>query len=307
MAASNISQAETIEKIKYGDMESWVTRNIKESAILGGNTRTVYAIGPTKTITGVEAYVPAPGNPWASSNVYANVMGIVKTSNAVDPGDHPGKGKCVVMKTKIEHCKAIGIININVLVSGSIFLGQMMEPIKSTSNPYSKMNMGIPYTKRPQYLQFDYSLIHPNTGILTHADGKKTKTVKGNDNAEVFVLLQKRWEDKDGNLYAQRVGTARERYDKSTNGWIEGHRIKINYGDITGTPGYKDYMGLIPKERSYYGINSKGKLVPVVETGWAPADAQPTHLLLMASSGCGSAYIGTVGMEFSVDNLAFVL
>ena len=34
---------------------------------------------------------------------------------------------------------AIGIINIDVVVAGTIFLGRMFEPIKSTSNPMSKM------------------------------------------------------------------------------------------------------------------------------------------------------------------------
>ena len=38
--------AETIEKIKFGDFNSWVTRHIHESGIIGGNKRTVYEIGP---------------------------------------------------------------------------------------------------------------------------------------------------------------------------------------------------------------------------------------------------------------------
>lgn len=299
-------KSETIEKIKFGDMEGWVTRNIKESKILGGHQKTVYAIGPTKTIEGAVAYTPVAGNPWASSNVLANVMGIIKTSNAVSPGTHPGYGRCAVLSTKMEHCKAVGVINIDVLVSGSIFLGQMFEPIKSTSNPYSKMEMGIPFTRRPKYLQFDYKLYNPNTGILTFANGKKTKTYSVQDKAEVFIILQKRWEDKDGNLYAHRVGTGRERYGTTTNGWIEGHRIAVHYGNIKSMNGYKDYMDLIPQDKSYYAKNSKGKMVAVKEIGWAASDEQPTHLLIMASSGCGTAYVGTVGMEFSIDNISLV-
>lgn len=300
------TNAETVEKIAYGDMESWITRQIKESAILGGNTTTVYAIGPTAKVEGAIPYVPANGNPWASSNVLAKVVGIVKTSNAVSPGIHPGKGNCAVLSTKLEHCKAIGIINIDVLVSGSIFLGRMFEPLKSTSNPYSKMEMGVPFTKRPKYLQFDYKVFIPDTGILTYASGSKTRTSPGKDKAEVFILLQKRWEDENGNLYAKRVGTGRERYGDSTSGWIEGHRMPIIYGDATKSSAYKDYMALVPQERSYYARNSKGKMVPVKEVGWAAPDETPTHMMLMASSGCGTAYIGTVGMEFSIDNLSLI-
>ena len=38
--------AQKIEPIPFGDMDNWVTRNIKESAIIGGETKQVYAIGP---------------------------------------------------------------------------------------------------------------------------------------------------------------------------------------------------------------------------------------------------------------------
>ena len=303
--AAGSSPAEEIEKIPFGDMDSWITRNITESRLLGGQCKTVYAIGPERTIDGARAYIPDDGNPWASSNVMANVCGIIKTSNAVNPGTRDG-GKCAVMSTKMEHCQVIGLVNINVLVSGSIFLGRMFEPIKSPSNPYSKMEMGVPFTKRPEYLQFDYKLYNPGTGIVTTATGSRTRTRPGHDKAEVFVILQQRWEDADGNLYARRVATGRERYERTTDTWVNRHRIKIRYGDISGEPDYQPYMGLIPEEKSYYARNSKGKMVPVHETDWAAADTTPTHILIMASSGCGNAYTGTVGMQFSIDNIALI-
>ena len=64
------------ELIKYGNFNSWITRNIKESSVLGGNTKQVYEIGPTQTINGAKAYVNMGGSPWATSNVYCKVMGI---------------------------------------------------------------------------------------------------------------------------------------------------------------------------------------------------------------------------------------
>lgn len=36
--------AQSIEKIKYGDFSSWVTRHLHESAVIGGNDKTVYEI-----------------------------------------------------------------------------------------------------------------------------------------------------------------------------------------------------------------------------------------------------------------------
>jgi hypothetical protein len=301
------ASAEKVESIKYGNFENWVTRNIKESSVIGGSTKQVYEIAPNATINGSTAYSNQGGSPWATSNVMAKVCGITKTSNAVFP-DKRDNGRCCKMTTLMEHCKAIGIINIDVVVAGSIFLGEMLEPISSTKEPYSKMEMGVAFTKRPTALQFDYKLSMPDasTGRTYSSGFGKKKTLTGNDNAEVYIILQRRWEDADGNLYAKRVGTGRERYSKSTNGWVNNHRIKIHYGDITKESYYKSYMGLISADKSYYAKNSKGKMVPVKEVGWDSADATPTHMLVMASSGSGTAYIGTIGLTLWVDNFALV-
>lgn len=45
-----------LEPIKYGNMENWVTRNIKESAIIGGNPKVIYEIAPTQVINGNKPY-----------------------------------------------------------------------------------------------------------------------------------------------------------------------------------------------------------------------------------------------------------
>ena len=65
-------------------------------------------------------------------------------------------------------------------------------------------------------------------------------------------------------------------------------------------------MGLISGEKSYYGRNSKGKMVPVKEVRWDDADATPTHMLVMLSAGSGEAYIGTIGLTLWVDNVSLV-
>ncbi len=299
------AMAEKVVPIKFGDMDHWVTRNIKESAVLGGNTKTVYAIGPTKTINGAKAYVPEGGSPWASSNVYAKVMGIVKTSNAVFP-EARGAGKCAKLTTILEKCKAIGMINIEVLVSGSIFLGHMIEPITSSKNPYAKLDMGVPFTGRPTALQFDYKLLAPLNDRTQSTGFSAKKTILGRDFAEVYIILQRRWEDSKGNIHAARVGTGRRRLGATTKDWMNGYRIPVWYGDITKHQGYQNYMDLIPKSKSYSAYNSKGKLVPVVEEKWDDANATPTHMLVMASSGCGTAFVGTIGMTLWVDNFALV-
>lgn len=297
------SQAKT-ELFRYGDFNSWITRIIPESQIIGGHTKTLYEIGPEQTIKGAKAYKNAGGSPWATSNVYAKVMGISKGSCAVMPDIRSGSDRCAKLTTIMERCKAIGIINIDVVVAGSIFLGEMTEPISSTSDPYSKMDMGIPFTGRPKALCFDYRLDIPaNAGRIYSSGFGKKKTLPGHENAEVTVYLQRRWEDSEGNIYAKRVGTGRVRFDKSTSGWVNGYRLPIMYGDITSTPGYLPYMGLIPADRSYYARNSKGNSVPVKEIGWDSYDATPTHIIVMASTASGEAYTGTIGLTLWIDNI----
>lgn len=297
------SQSKT-ELFKYGNFDSWITRNIPESNLIGGQTKTLYEIGPSQTINGAKAYKNLGGSPWATSNVYAKVMTISKGSCAVVPDTRSGTNKCAKLTTIMERCKAIGIINVDVVVAGSIFLGEMIEPISSTSNPYSKMEMGVPFTGRPKAVSFDYKLSVPKNGTRTYSSGfGSKKTLQGQEEAEVMVYLQRRWEDKNGNIYAKRVGTARHRFAKSTSGWVNSYSMPILYGDITKSCDYKPYMCLIPEDKCYYARNSKGKMVPVKEVGWDSADATPTHIILMASAASGEAYTGTLGLTFWIDNI----
>ena len=285
MSAVPQAAALRLEPVKYGDFSNWVVRNINESKVIGGHKKTLYEIGPSQTINGNIPYANKGGSPWATSNVYAKVSGVVKGSNAVEPFDRGGGNKCARMQTIMERVKVLGLLNMDVMVAGSIFLGRVFEPITSTKSPYSKMEMGIPYTKRPKALVYDLKVDMPNVNTRTRSSGfGSKKTMQGRDHAEVYVLLQRRWEDAKGNIYAKRVGTGRERYGKSIP-WTRGHQLPIKYGDITKQPGYKSWMGLLDGDKAYYARNSKGKMVPAHEIGWDDANATPTHVLMMASSG----------------------
>ncbi len=292
-----------LEPIKYGDFSQWFTRDITESKVIGGNHKTIYEIAPTGKAAGNTPYANRGGSPWATSNVYAKVSGIVKGSNSVSPAKLNGN-TVACLESKMEHVKVLGIVNMDVMVAGSIFLGRVFEPITSTKGPFGKMEMGIPYTKRPSCVVYDYKVEMPavNTRVKSSGIGAK-KTLQGRDNAEVYVILQQRWEE-NGKLYARRVGTGRERYGKPV-AWTKGHQLKIHYGDITGKSFYKPWMGLLNGNKAYYARNSKGKMVPVEEVGWAPADAVPTHVLFMASASCGEPFVGTEGIKLYIDNVAF--
>lgn len=71
------------ELIKFGDFDQWIVRNIKESGIIGGDTKQLYEIGPDAVWNENKAYTNQGGSPWATSNVMAKVCGITKTNTSV--------------------------------------------------------------------------------------------------------------------------------------------------------------------------------------------------------------------------------
>ena len=296
---------ERVEPIPFGDMDRWIDRQIKESAIIGGETKHVYAIGPTMTIESNEAYKNMGGSPWASSNILARVAGITKTNTSVFP-EKRGDGYCARLDTRMESVKALGFINITVLAAGSVFLGEMHEPITGTKNPMRKLDTGIPFTQKPKALRFDYKIRMSERENRIRATGfSRIKDVEGKDYPEVNLFLQKRWEDKEGNIYAKRVATMVVRFDRTTADWQNDATFTLLYGDITGRPEYDpDMMRLQVQER--YAVNSKGESVPIQEVGWGTAGDEPTHLQLQFTSSHGGAYIGSPGNSFWVDNVEFV-
>ncbi|MDE6384459.1 MAG: PCMD domain-containing protein [Paramuribaculum sp.] len=305
LLSPTLSTAQKIEYLKFGDFNNWVTRVIKESHLIGGKEKKIYEVGPSTTITGNKPYVNMGGSPWGTSNVYAKVAGVVKGSNAVEPCVRSGSNLCAKLCTKLDHIKAVGVVNMDVMVAGSIFLGQMIEPVSSTKNPYSKMDMGVPYTKRPQSLVLDYRVDMPSANTRTKSTGfGSKKTLAGRDHAVVFIYLQRRWEDADGNLHAKRVATGGHQFTTASK-WVNGFKIPLVYGDVSKNADLK-WLGLrSSKDNAYYARNSKNKLKPVIEEGWDDPNATPTHVIVMISSGAGEPFIGTEGLNFYVDNIGF--
>ena len=295
---------ERVEPLKYGDMEHWLVREVKESGVIGGKTRYIYSLDEGDTLRNNTPY-NSKTSIWGTSSVLAKVKGVTKASVTIFPEERKEGGKCVRLETRLERCKVLGLFNINVLASGTIFLGKMNEPITNTDNPQSKLITGIPFTKRPQALQYDYKVITGGQCIRSTGFSGQKKLDR-TDMAEIHILLQHRWEDENGNVYAKRVGTGWERLSKTIDTWQNKHRVPVLYGDITSHPQYEPHMDLIDGERAYYTQNSKGKMVPIHEVGWADADDKVTHLLLQFSSSNGGAYIGSIDSRLWIDNVALV-
>ena len=296
--------SENVVPFAYGDMDNWIVREIHESGIIGGNTKWLYELGPSDTIVGNTAFRNMGGSPWATSNVMAKVAGVVKTNTSVFP-EKRGDGMCARMETRYESVKVFGLVDIEVIAAGSVFLGTVHEPIKGTKNPQAMLQSGVPFSKKPKALRFDYKVkAAPEKNRVRSTGFSRKSTVAGQDALAVILLLQKRWEDEEGNVYSKRVGTMVQRYTESTPDWVNDATYPILYGNITSKPEYKPYMRIQVEER--YTLNSKGKSVPIQEVGWAEPGEAPTHMVLQFTSSHGGAYIGSPGNTFWIDNVELI-
>ena len=274
--------SENVVPFAYGDMDNWIVREIHESGIIGGNTKWLYELGPSDTIVGNTAFRNMGGSPWATSNVM-----------------------CARMETRYESVKVFGLVDIEVIAAGSVFLGTVHEPIKGTKNPQAMLQSGVPFSKKPKALRFDYKVkAAPEKNRVRSTGFSRKSTVAGQDSLAVILLLQKRWEDAEGNVYSKRVGTMVQRYTESTPDWVNDATYPILYGNITSKPEYKPYMRIQVEER--YTLNSKGKSVPIQEVGWAEPGEAPTHMVLQFTSSHGGAYIGSPGNTFWIDNVELI-
>ena len=296
--------SENVVPFAYGDMDNWIVREIHESGIIGGNTKWLYELGPSDTIVGNTAFRNMGGSPWATSNEMAKVAGVVKTNTSVFP-EKRGDGMCARMETRYESVKVFGLVDIEVIAAGSVFLGTVHEPIKGTKNPQAMLQSGVPFSKKPKALRFDYKVkAAPEKNRVRSTGFSRKSTVAGQDSLAVILLLQKRWEDAEGNVYSKRVGTMVQRYTESTPDWVNDATYPILYGNITSKPEYKPYMRIQVEER--YTLNSKGKSVPIQEVGWAEPGEAPTHMVLQFTSSHGGAYIGSPGNTFWIDNVELI-
>ncbi len=292
-----------IQKVPYGDFEHWLTRLIKESAIVGGEEKEVYAIADEGVVKGKIPYVNKT-SPWASSNVYAEVWGVDKVNCNVRP-ESRGEGRCAVLHTEMIAFKAAGMLSMNVITAGSIYLGTTLEPIKDMNAAYSCVDMGIPFTQRPKNLVLDYAAFVGNKGKVIHATGRKVKEYEGRDPGIIMVQLQQRWE-KDGRVYARRIATG-EFLVKESSDWKNQIRIPLVYGKPANEASLSGFSKL---NDIFHTRNSAGKIVPIEEVGWAEdtaadkgAQTSVTHIILFISSGTQGAYKGEQGNWLKIDNV----
>lgn len=297
-----LAQERWTEPIPYGDMDQWQVRYIRESKLLGGKTKTLYALAATDTIRENKAYVSAEGNPWGCSATYAKFMGIETAMEGSVVPERRGYGYCCRMRNVLEH---VSLCDIYAMVSGTIYMGTALEPlgIQAKSKPFTAIDFGVPFTKHPVALMLDYKATISDADSLITTERNKPEMIAGHDCAVIYIYLQHRWEDKEtGKIYARRVGTAYERICETIPEWINNHEIPIRWGNITDSTNYKDYEGL--NRVDMMARNSQGKMVRVEEVAWSIDE--PTHIVMYISSSNAGVFRACEGNTLWVDNLRFV-
>ena len=286
----------SIGQLNYSSLDNWYSRFVKESFILGGETIGLFQIGNELKSASVAE------SPWATSNLHAR-LGIDIASATVFP-EKRANGYCCRMETNLRGVHALGLA-MDVLITGAIFLGEFIEPVKSIRSPIKKMNHGIPFSRHPASVRFDYKCSPGKSRINTEKHGIQ---VDGKDMAEFCFILQKRWEEPDGRVFATRIGGIRAFFDDTRNQWINGATFPVRYGDISRELSFDPQkMGLIPFVGPMYVKNSKGTMVPLEEKSWGKGDEIPTHLVMYFNSSYqGIDFIGSPDSRFWVDNITLL-
>jgi len=302
----------TLQRINYyGTLDHWTCREIKESRIIGGNKRYLYEFygSPKDTIRfkdGQSKALKAPkGYMWRTNNVYARVAGIDKCSVSVFP-EKRGNGYCMRLEVNKVAVTVAGTLDIEVVSQGTFFLGQMPEPVTDAKDPMTKPLYGIPFNGRPSCLQFDYKANVGHEVVKGNGFGK-FKPQGYRDYPEALIFLQKRWEDKDGNVHALRVGTGLHTFRTSSSTWRNGFQVQVHYGDISKEPYFTSRMRLMNgTSMDMHCLNSKGENVRIIEEGWASADETPNTLVINFTASCNPAFYGGVGNVLWIDNIRLI-
>ena len=290
-------------QLNYSSLDFWYARKVKESALLSGKTIELFGVG--KVDPNSDFYntsLKDDKSPWSTTNIYSKM--VLDIGNTRVFPEKRGNGYCCRLETKIRKDNIVGM-KVEVLIAGTLFVGEMIEPVKGVKDPLKNVNQGVPFNKKPKAVKFDYKY---NVGNKMVNAVYNVKPVSGTDKADFALILQKRWEDKDGNVFATRIGGTRQFFTGLVSNWVNGASFPVTYGDPSHLPQYDEKtMGLIPGVSEVYVKNSKNKMVPLVETGWGKPDDIPTHMIMyFTSSYQGVNFTGSTETVFWVDNIELV-
>ncbi|OHX64980.1 PCMD domain-containing protein [Flammeovirga pacifica] len=206
------------------------------------------------------------GNPegWETSNPGTTFLGVV---NAYEEMEDVVSGSAAKLETKE--------IAITGLASATIYTGQFDLNL---SDPAKSAQLGVPYTKRPTSMSFNYKYT-PGDVYKQYTGAVGTVIEDAVDSCLVYMYLQKREGDQ-----ILRVGTAAMQSSETVSDWTS-RKLDVTYGEIANPE-----VGFKLREE---------------ETGWAAAETTPTHVIIVfASSSAGDFFRGANGSTLFVDNIS---
>lgn len=181
-------------------------------------------------------------------------------------------------KTDVVSGSAAKLETASVLFTGiaasTIYTGDF---VLNTSDPANSAILGVPYTKRPKSMSFSYKYTPGDT--YEQYVGTEGTAIAGIDSCLAYMFLQRR----DGNTI-ERVGTAAMQNSDTVTDWTE-KKLTVTYGEISNPePGFR---------------------LRADETGWADANATPTHVIIVfTSSSAGNFFRGSIGSTMLVDEIS---
>ncbi|MBB3700934.1 PCMD domain-containing protein [Flammeovirga yaeyamensis] len=205
------------------------------------------------------------GNPkgWETSNPGTTFLGVV---NAYEEKEDVINGSAAKLETK-----GIGLTGI---AAATIYTGKFELNL---SDPAKSAQLGVPYTKRPVSMSFNYK--YTPGAIYEQYDGALGTTIEGVDSCLVYMYLQKREGDQ-----ILRVGTAAMQNSDTVTEWTK-RTLDVTYGVI---------------ENPVAGFKLREE-----ETGWAAADTNPTHIIVVfTSTSAGDFFRGAIGSTLFVDEIS---
>ena len=291
-----------LKPIPYGDFETWAVHYILESRAVGGQMAPIYIPAPTDTIVSNKAYTYAdPNDMWTTSNGYVDFMGLCKTSLSVTPDPQGDEhGTACKLEVKQQDVVVLGL-DVHFIMAGTLFMGRTHEPFVPFGDNDLNIEIGVPIEGCPKAVVFDYKAqVSPDSVLIQCKALGKAKYIKGFDCPEVYCILQRRWEDAKGNIYAERVGTVQKLFPETTD-WVNGFVLPIHFGPIENPVRMELFQQWMHQR------NSKGKNIPIKEVGWAPEGTQPTHICLSFASSClDQGGTGHIGNTFWIDNVGLL-
>jgi hypothetical protein len=227
--SSATSFVDNFGQLNYSSLDFWYSRKVKESVLLSGKTIDLYGVGKVDPNSDFyDTSLKDEKSPWCTTNIYAKM--VLDVGNTRVFPEKRGNGYCCRLETGIRKDNIVGI-KVEVLIAGTLFVGEMIEPVKGVKEPLKNVNQGIPFDKKPKAIKFDYKY---NVGKKRVNAVYNVKPVEGTDKADFALILQKRWEDKDGNVFATRIGGARQFFTGTENEWVNGATFPVTYGKNNG-------------------------------------------------------------------------